>query len=52
MAVVVAVVRRWRQRGYGEGGSSGTERAMAVACRGWADGMGSVSLWAGSMLGL
>ena len=23
-----------------------------MACRGWADGVGSVSAWAGSMLGL
>ena len=46
----------WRQRcgWYGEGGSSGMERAAAVpvAHRGWADGMGGASLWAGSMLGL
>ena len=50
--VVAAAAQRGRWRWYGEGGSGGMERVAAVAHRGWADSVGGVSLWAGSMLGL
>ena len=52
METVTEGVQRGRWQRHGEGGSSGTERVMAVACRGWVDGVGGASLWAGSMLGL
>ena len=44
-AAAVARRQRW---GWYSNSSGGTERAVAVARRGWADGVGSASLWAGS----
>ena len=52
MERAMGVVRRgWRRR-HGDDDGGGTERVAAVACRGWVDGVGGMSLWAGSMLGL
>ena len=50
--VPMGVVWRGRQRQHGDDDRGGTERVAAVAWRGWADGVGRVSLWAGGMLGL